>query len=177
VTQREALTLTARLFGFFPAGNTQKATVELYASKLMRYPVAAGAKAIDSLIEHRTDRFAPTWAEILDEIREHTLRPVEIERPDDGVPPPPDFIALREQLRIRQAARSDVLVRKPSVALGAPVKVGDYVKIVDRSGRILWDYTLTGDVAQDAAELRWGAEQCGLTNFDMANVMPRIAKP
>lgn len=177
MTRTEALTLTARLFGFFPAGNTQRETIELYAAKLTRYDTPVAAKAIDRIIEERADRFPPTWAEIVDEIRHVMPRQIQIERGDDGVPPPPEFVELREQLRRRQAARTAQFKNRPKNPIGTPVRSGDYVKIVDRNGRILWDYTLTGDTAVDAAECRWGADQCGLTAIDMARVMPPIKQP
>jgi hypothetical protein len=176
MTASEALTLSTRLFGFFPAG-TQPETIELYAAKLTKYDARTAAKAINRIIEHRTDRFPPAWAEVLDEIHDQTPKRSELEAGHEqiGVPPTREFHEARRILSQKTAARNAEFTSRPRLALGSPVRSGDYVKIIEREGRILWDYTLSGNAEHDAAELRWGADQCGLAAIDMANVMPRLA--
>lgn len=83
MTQSEALILTARLFGFFPAGHQQSETAELYAAKLVAYPADAAARAIDGIIDTRREPFVPTWAEILGAIRSETPKPLQIEAPSE----------------------------------------------------------------------------------------------
>lgn len=87
MTKSESYAFVATLQAAFPAGNAGDETAHLYAAMFEQHEAEVVRKAVQALVETRTDPFLPTWAEVSATIRACKPKPKQLEEPD-GVPMP-----------------------------------------------------------------------------------------